>query len=1096
MQIRRWHVFFLLCIMLISSFSPLNLSFSAGATTTMDLSGLSHKQELIIPIDTGLEGAIWQPIDMQVTFDHSCWAQDEARHSVRVGYDDGSGLTEIESQIYGLQHCDDTHITSCNVVFLIPEEATGKESYYVVYDSSETDGPDYVDHLSYEDTHYFFEPISGQRIDFDYYKIFEDDYIVYGLIQEGEVLANGVSNCIARLKPDETIFETTTMDQLAPVYMSYSIDGPVEYGGSAWATSVTKSVMIDGNLMLRFRIEGVSPEGTVLTDDIYTYYYTPMLTKRIYVDVFHEVLESVEITGDQQRDPTYASLTTFKARSATIEKMNIGDILPMLNFPAEDGTIKEYAIPSDPNTEKAEWILSFSDDADVGSDAWISMGDPVTGKAHGFILDSVTGLLEGKNDGIELKVSTKQHVKLPGLEADTGDLFVARNSYEQGNHDTSLPQGMTVRFNVEFVTFQTGGSDAIEQEAELYHQLLPKRPSVRDNVTTVDEDEEEKEKYTLTTLVHLAPTFPLGAMLSAVSGKNISYLNAELYKAESFASSGSPGRLGLASMDLDFEGKTFIEKIKMIIGLFDWKNASLFKKIRFPDLDEGSYLVKIFRENPLFGEERQYIGFAVVDLTEDTTAHIYCRPEGKLKVTLVDQRDTGVEHAQVVLLRDDMVIAEETTDAEGNVMVKAPCFPSKPYTLQVLYKGFLVKEENVALKLRTHVRPSQHSFDLSLYTFDLQVKDTLGLAPTVEISPTLTSSAMVDMIALAGEKLSAGSYQFSTLYPAKYLLKMSYKSFVLEESVDINKDTRITVEFPAEFPLTLHFLNAVGMPLSSKDLKLSREGERLNTRLDDQGIGSIAVPPGTYEVTVVSDTETLAQQFIDVKGEKELTIVTTEGSLIHGLVMVVGVIVAVFALLYMLWKREFRRGLLVFVLGLLLIALVSPWWVLSGDDGRTSTVTQTLLIPSHIVTLTTSPSVISGEISFAPEELGMVLGLLAIMVAVSCLLIVLGLFAQLKFKKISTIIYGAVFLFIILSIVLFFVAMSQVTEIGVGSFSGGGDLEITLPGLQEIISLACGWGPGSGFYLGIVAALLLSGFVLVPLVRRLGVKVPGFLSFL
>jgi hypothetical protein len=1091
MKIRRAHVSFLLLVLLLSSLSSLNHSFSSRAATPMDLSGLSYKQEVTISLDTSLEMAARQPIDMQVSFDQSCWAQDETHHSVRVGYDDGSGLTEIESQIYGLQHSDENHITSCNVVFLIPEEATGKESYYVLYDSSETDGPDYVDHLSYEDTHYFFEPISGQRIDFDYYKIIEDGYIVYGLLQKGEILANGVSNCIARLKPDETIFETTTMDQLAPVYMSYSIDGPVEYAGTAWATSVTKSVLVDGNLMLRIRIEGDSPDGIIHTDNIYTYYYTPQLTKRIYVDVLHEVLQPVEITGDQERDPTYASLTTFKARSATIEKMNIGDILPMLDFPAEDGTIKEYAIPEDPNTEKAEWILSYQDDADVGTDAWISMGDPATGKAHGFIFDSVTGLVEGKDDGIELKVSTKQHVKLPGLEADTGDLFVARNSYEQGSHDTSIAQDTTVRFNMEFVTFQNGGYDAVAQEANLYHQLIPQRPSVRDNATTNNGGNEEKEKYTLTTYVHLAPTFPLGAMLSAVTGKNISYLNAELYKAGSFSSSGSPGRLGLANMDLDLEGKNLGEKIKTVLGLFDWKNASLFKKIRFPDLDEGCYLVKIFRENPLLGNERQYIGFAIVNLTEDTATHIYCRPEGKLKATLVDQGDDGVENARVVLMRDDVVIAEETTDAEGEVMVKAPCFPAKPYTLQILYKGFLVEEETVSLGLRNRVRPSQHSYEMSLYTLDLQVKDALELPPAVEVSPILTSSNMVDVMSLTGEEQSAGNYRFSDMIPAEYLLKMSYKSVILEESVRINKDTTLKLEFPAEFPLTLHFLNAVGMSLSSQDMTLSREGRQVNTQLDDHGTGTIDMPPGTYEVTVLSGTDILAQQLIDVKGEKELTIVTTEGSLIHSIVMVLGGIVAGFAVVYMIWKRDLRTGLQVLALGLLIIALMSPWWVLSGDNGTTSTATQTLLVPSHIVTLTTSPSVTSGEISFAPEELGTVLGLLAILVVVSCLLIVVGLFLRLKFKRLSRIIQGAVFLFIVLSVVLFFVAMSQVTDVGVGSFSGGGDLEITLPGLQETTVLDCGWGPGIGFYLSIVAAVLLSGVTLVHLVRRLGRKLTG-----
>jgi len=167
---------------------------------------------------------------------------------------------------------------------------------------------------------------------FDYYKIFQGEYIVYGIIQKGEILENGVSNSLARLKPEQTEFETTNMDQLAVMYMSYSKDGEPDWAGSAWATTVSKTVLVDGNLMLRFRLEGVSPDGSVKTDNIYTYYYCPTSVKRMNIDINHEVLETTEATGDKQRDPAYAALVTFKARSATIEKMNIGDILPSLHF--------------------------------------------------------------------------------------------------------------------------------------------------------------------------------------------------------------------------------------------------------------------------------------------------------------------------------------------------------------------------------------------------------------------------------------------------------------------------------------------------------------------------------------------------------------------------------------------------------------------------------------------------------------------------------------------------------------------------------------------------------------------------------------------
>ena len=157
----------LILSLFISSFSINVLSDEQHNST--DIDKLAFKQQLSIPIDTSLEISKYQPIDIRVEFFNPCWAQDENLHSVRVGFDDGSGLTEIDSQIYDLEYSDDTHIKSCSLVFIIAGEVNGKEKYYVLYDSSETDASDYEDHITLEDSHYFYEPIPGQKINFDYY---------------------------------------------------------------------------------------------------------------------------------------------------------------------------------------------------------------------------------------------------------------------------------------------------------------------------------------------------------------------------------------------------------------------------------------------------------------------------------------------------------------------------------------------------------------------------------------------------------------------------------------------------------------------------------------------------------------------------------------------------------------------------------------------------------------------------------------------------------------------------------------------------------------------------------------------------------------
>ena len=183
----------IIIVIVFFSLFPMNaISYEKNKYT--DIEELAFKQEISIPIDTSIDDAKYQPIDTRIDFIHPCWVKNETIHSVRVCYEDDFGFNEIESQIYDLEYIDNTHINSCSLVFLIPEKSNGKEKYYVCYDSSETNPPEYTDHITIEDTHYFYEPISGQKIEFDYYEVKEEGYVIYAVIQKGELLGNPVSH--------------------------------------------------------------------------------------------------------------------------------------------------------------------------------------------------------------------------------------------------------------------------------------------------------------------------------------------------------------------------------------------------------------------------------------------------------------------------------------------------------------------------------------------------------------------------------------------------------------------------------------------------------------------------------------------------------------------------------------------------------------------------------------------------------------------------------------------------------------------------------------------------------------------------------------
>jgi hypothetical protein len=1036
-----------------------------------DIENLEFKQEINIPISTSLPEAKYQPVDINIEFINPCWAKDEKTHSVRVGYDDGSGLTEIESQIYNLEHSDDNHITSCSLVFLIPEASNGKEKYYVLYDESETKPSEYKDHVVIEDTHYFYEPISGQKIDFDYYKLTDDGYVIYAVIQRGELLGNPVSQSVGKFKPGTTEVETYNLDQLGSFDMRYGVYGEPGYVGTSCATEVSKSVIVDGNLMARMRIEGVSPKGDIKTDNIYTYYYCPGEIKRIIVNAYHTVIETINIEDPEAYDGSYAAVTSIKSRSATIEKMNVGEILPAIVFYDENDNIEKYDVPMNPESQKKEYVLSTNDDADLGKKAWVCLNDPSVGKAHGLILESAMGINE-KEDGVQIKAFAKQNVKLPGLEADTASLFLQRNTYEKGGkQNTIIPQGFTATYNIELITVEKEEYQRIDKESELFQLLIKQTPMQRENVSK--NEKERGERFSLTTYVHFAPSVPLGSLLSAAVGKNFSYIYAELYKEQSFKSSGTVSRLPLGSMELDLNGKKLMQIIKTVVGLFDWKNASLFKKIKFPDLEPGIYLVKIFRENPLFAKERQYIGFAAVEINKDTKKHIYCRSQGKIEFLINNQNNKGVENIKFSLCSNNISIAETISDDNGSGVLKAPCYPTKPYTLKVFYQGFLVEEKNVKIGFIQRIKPLKEKFSIKLYKLNLKLKDIWGFVPAVEVNPTLTSKEMVIPININAKKKDNGEYSFSNLYPANYVLRMGYKSFISNNDVKIDNDQSLELSFPAEYKIDFNVMNSYGDSFSNGEITVTRSSKSLRGEINKDGTAVFSVPPGEYKIKIYSDQKEIAKQKTDIKGDKKINIVTSKDSFFHNMIMYIGVILAVFSIIYMFWKKKIYVGVKILIIALLIIAFVSPWWVLNGSNESVSTITKTFLMPAKIVSLTESSSLLGGGVSQVPDQVTMVLSLLSILLAITSLIMFVSILTKNKFRKTTIVLSILSFLILVVILSVFFYAMSQITEIGVGSFSGSGDIKTTLIGSTDVINIPCSWGPGLGFYLSITAAIFL-----------------------
>lgn len=461
-----------------------------------------------------------------------------------------------------------------------------------------------------------------------------------------------------------------------------------------------------------------------------------------------------------------------------------------------------------------------------------------------------------------------------------------------------------------------------------------------------------------------------------------------------------------------------------------------------------------------------------MNLSKNTVVHILCRPQGSIAVTLLDQGKNGVQNARCVLQFANTTIAETTTDADGTARLAAPCYPLKPYHLTIQYQGFLVDEKQVKLSVLRRFVALKESFTLERYSLALKVTDTWGFRPAVELNPTLASTDMVAATVIRGEAAEEGQYLFSDLLSASYRLSLGYKAFKVEDNITVDKDTALDMMFPAEFPLNFSFFDSSANLLSQGDVSFQRNGKTESTSVKKEGTATMSLPPGDYEIRVRANDETIAQQQVQVRGEKTLNIVTAAGSLLHMIIGYLGLALVIGTLLFILWKRKLTFGLKLITVGVLIIALVSPWWVLRGVTTTVSTDTNTLVVPPQIVTLTKSSNATGGEISAVPQEVTMVLGLLSLMVVIASVILAVSLVTNIKFRKTTLLLSLTSIVVLLLTLIVFYYAFSQVTQVGVGSFTGSGTLDVSLPGGSAQIKVPCTWGPGVGFYLLILSLIL------------------------
>ena len=563
----------------------------------------------------------------------------------------------------------------------------------------------------------------------------------------------------------------------------------------------------------------------------------------------------------------------------------------------------------------------------------------------------------------------------------------------------------------------------------------------------------------------------MGSSLSALLGLNFSYISVELYRDNSYLFSENAVKLPTKPLS-DIKDLSFFEKIIETIKIFDIKNISIFKKAVFSDIEKGKYVIKIFRENQFFSKEKQYIGYAIVDLQQDKKIHVLCSSEASIKVKVVDQNNELVKNAEVTLQKNNTNIATCLTDENGQGIIKAP-ITNKAYDFKVIYNQCIVYQEPVKLGFIQRIITPQKTIKIKRNYLKLKVTDTWGQIPEVELNPIITIQQTDNPILIRGQKNIDNEYIFTNLTPNNYQLSLTYKSFNLNKNINISEDKELDLEFPAEYNVKFQIYDSRSTPLENSKLVIIRNREKLEVQ-DQKSDVTVIIPPGSYQVEIYSNNEMIGVRNILIYGEQNYDLITKYQPIYPTVIILVGFLLIILSLIISYFKKDVEYFLIILMISLIIISIFLPWWEIYGSTDYIKTSSKLYLIPNNIIKMTTTDNTIAGESSFLPDQFKQAMFLIVILIFGGCFLLVLNKFIK---KTIKQRVFKMSKIFSVLAlvgvVVIFFISMYELTKISIGSIIGNDYLDINVPGESQIYSVLCNWGPSIGFYIYLIAIVFL-----------------------
>jgi len=992
----------------------------------------SFYQEIKIPFDTSSEHAKYQPIDKKIYFENPCWAENENNHSIRIVMLKQGGYKELESQIYDLNYTDVYFIDFCKVVFLIPSEADGAEKYYVYYDNLEKNNPDYKDRVDISDSYYRYEPIRGFYYETWFYKITQEDYIIYTISKKGSVLNNAVSQQVTKFKDKRDELYPNNTDHVTSLCFNMWLYNEDDYELITTNSKfVSGKILIDGNLMVKCIITSRSENSELETTNIYKYYYCPTEHKRMNVNVKHDLIDT--LPSYDRIEVSYGLLNKGSIRS-NIENLNSGEIPPYLHFYSEKDRIVTHNIDTNPEGIHWQEMITYEEDYDLGDSSWLSVDYGKIGDAHSVIFDSNNVLKKGigEKDGIQLVLYEVNNINLPNLIGKFAYLYFLRNEYEKDSgFDINLPSEFSVEYNADLFSTQEGGYLEVEKEATIYHTKIENDGNNDENKGEVDEN---NQKYTLTVFTDIP-----NSLYTKYYGSFLAFkfprLYAELYLDNAILGVSRVGRF------------LFTERFWI-----DWKNTSVFNKAIFKNLEEGKYLVKIYIDNLAFKKTNTFIGYQVVDLTEDKTTIVKCKKQGNINLDFYDQNNNPIKDIETRIVEDGTIIESKKSDSNGKIFIGFPCGIYRYYNLQSYYNGFLIYNQTIDLGFFSNILPykiekelklynlyinftkenefsdffypdvyitsdsmaeeikiypekisdtsfyfkdllsndysinikyhnyrvkeeifidKNISYDINLYDMNISVIDAWNLPIEATIDLGLSSNSFEEKLYLSGSKQKNHHFSFIDLYPGDYKLSIAYRDFLKEKTIKIpDNKNNLTVVFESVFNNTIKVFDSHGNQLENAKILLSRSIKNESKKTNSKGLSVFNLPAGKYNVSVLYNDNVIAKRTLNILSIKDTEIITTKEPDINFYLIICLTIIYIFSFVLCYKIKKFNLFFKIFIIGLLVLSLFLSWWTIYDIDTESDIRTNSnmYIFPSELVTINEENDIFYGEFSNIDNE--------------------------------------------------------------------------------------------------------------------------------